>query len=354
MTTESRGNGRIVATLVLLVSLMPLFSSAPTRAQNQTGEQRPGRPPYFGVFISVENRLIELRPTQALQSREIPVVGAPGIQFLESQSGINVSGSNVHFVLYDRSARNALPDIKLWGAAFAVMYAIPWEEKGMALSGRDTFALPLGRWVPTRTVDFRISPVADDPDMVRIVPYTSLADGVYILRVGEKTFDFTVNWDPALARTHRHNLLLRTNGQSALIPYTPPPPPEALAEFWVQHFDPSVWQFCVGKLYVQKDRVRFSASAAVHPEAHGFEVSCAEITEAKKNRAYGKQQGAFHIKTRRDNYNFAPSGSEFEAIIRPQSGFIVISPALPQGDPSPILDAVTKCIDRASGASTNK
>lgn len=71
--------------------------------------------------------------TQTFQNREIPVVGAPSIQFLESQSGVNVSGSNVHFVLYDRSVRAKIPDIKLWRAAFAVMYTIPWEEKGMAL-----------------------------------------------------------------------------------------------------------------------------------------------------------------------------------------------------------------------------
>lgn len=83
-------------------------------------------------------------------------------------------------------------------------------------------------------------------------------------------------------------------------------------------------------------------------------MSCAEIAEVKKNRAYCKQLGAFHIKTRRDNYNFAPSGSEFEAIIRPQSGFIVISPALSEGDPAPILDAVTKCVERASGDSRKK
>lgn len=354
MNAESRNNGRAIAILVFPVLLLSLFSGAITRAQNQTGEQSPRRPPYFGVFISLDNRLIELRPTQAFQSREVPVAGAPSVQFLESQSGVNVSGSNVHFVLYDRSVRNVVPDIKLQGAVFAVMYAIPWEEKGIAWSSTATFALPLGRWVPARTIDFRISPVADEPDLVRIVPYAPLPDGVYILRLGEKTFDFTVNWNPELARIHRHNLLLRTNGQTALVSYTPPAPAEALAEFWVQHFDPSIWQFCVGKLYVQKDRIRFSASAAVHPEAHGFEVSCAEITEAKKNKAYGKQQGAFHIKTRRDNYNFALSGSEFDAILRPQSGPIVISLTPPEGDPTPILEAVSGCMERASSGSRKK
>lgn len=349
MNTESRNKGRIIATLVFLASLPSLFSNAMTHAQNQIGGQRSGRPPYFGVFINSDDRLIELRPTQAFQSREVPVAGAPIVQFLDSQSGVNVSGSNVHFVLYDRSVRNVVPDIKLQVAVFAVMYAIPWEEKGIAWNKGDTFALPLGRWVPSRAVDFRISPVAEEPDMVRIVPYSALPDGVYILRLGDKTFDFTVNWKPDLARAHRRNLLLRTNGQTALVSYTPPPPEEAQAEFWVQHFDPSIWQFCVGKLYVQKDRIRFSASAAVHPEAHGFDVSCAEITEAKKNRAYGKQYGAFHIKTRRDNYNFAPSGSEFEAILRPQSGLIAVSLTPPEGDPAPILEAVSGCMERASG-----
>jgi hypothetical protein len=348
-------NGKINPILVFLVSLMCFPSEAITNAQNQTSEQRPGRPPYFGVFISLDNRLIELRPSQALQIRELPVVGTPKFHFLDSQSGINVSGSNLHFVLYDRSVRSVLPDIKLWGAAFAVMYAIPWEEKSIAWGRTATFALPLGRWVPARTIDFRISPVTDDPDMVQIVPYTPLSAGVYILRLGEKTFDFTVDWNPELARIHRHNLLLRTNGQpAAVVPYTPPPPTEALAEFWVQHFDPSIWQFCVGRLYVQKDRVRFSASAAVHPEAHGFDVSCAEITEVKKNKAYGKQQGAFHLKTRNGNFNFIPSGSEFETILRLQTAPIVISLAPPEGDPASILDAVTRCMERASALSGKK
>jgi hypothetical protein len=51
-------NGKINTILVFLVSLMCFPSGAITNAQNQTSEQRPGRPPYFGVFIS---RLVAMR-----------------------------------------------------------------------------------------------------------------------------------------------------------------------------------------------------------------------------------------------------------------------------------------------------
>jgi hypothetical protein len=106
----------------------------------------------------------------------------------------------------------------------------------------------------------------------------------------------------------------------------------------------------VGRLYVFDDRIRYSASPAAEPQAHGFEVSCADIKEVKKNRVFARPYG-FHIRTKSENFDFIPASSEFEAILG-TLGLINLdftgSETIPR--PDPIVEAVSACMARNVGS----
>ena len=79
---------------------------------------------------------------------------------------------------------------------------------------------------------------------------------------------------------------------------------DAVFRVYHDHANGSFNTYCIGSLYVSKNKVTYEADNGVD----SYRANFAEIKEAKVNGLLGKNLGAFHIKINQGrNYNFAPA-----------------------------------------------
>jgi hypothetical protein len=311
------------------------------------------RPPFYGLFLTVGDEYQELRANRTGGVLQPPVPGAgrtalpgtEGFDYVESISNVVAPPSGLSIVMYDRSLRGGLPETTLHVSRRVAHVTITDAPGGGADTKDRGVAVPFHRWVIGDEVDSRIAPVPDEPDMIKIVPVFRLEHGVYVLKVGDDLYDFSVGSAEELADSDWYSIIVAKDGAASLEKFVPAPLHDIDENYVVQHVDPSVRQFCVGYLYVLDDRIRFAAGPAVHSQSHGFDRPCGEIKEARKNRMYGSKYGAFHIKFNDDaNYNFILAESDTVPLAREDMYGIEVP--TDKIEPESLLERIAVCMGR--------